>query len=108
MPALLIASTKPRVGKTAFAALLASRLLEQGKKVGLASGASDNSTDLEAFKTLVGDAAVADSPSNVEGDVSIVEGLSGDTAGNLRIAEELDARVVLIAELDDEVVGPAK
>ena len=108
MPALLIASTKPRVGKTAFAALLASRLLEQGKKVGLASAASDNSTDLEAFKTLVGDAAVADSPSNVEGDVSIVEGLSGDTAGNLRIAEELDARVVLIAELDDEVAGPAK
>ncbi len=107
MPALLIASTKPRVGKTAFAALLAARLIEQGRKVGLASGASDSSTDLEAFKALVSDATVADSPSNVKGDVSIVEGLSGDAAGNLRLAEELDARIVLIAELDDDAAGAA-
>ena len=107
MPALLIASTKPRVGKTAFAALLAARLIEQGRKVGLASGASDSSTDLEAFKALVSDAAVADSPSSVKGDVSIVEGLSGDAAGNLRLAEELDARIVLIAELDDDAAGAA-
>ncbi len=107
MPALLIASTKPRAGKTACAALLASRLLEQGRKVGLASGAPDSSVDLDAFRTLVSDAQVADSPSSVGGDVSIVEGLSGDTAGNLRIAEELDARIVLIAELDDELAGAA-
>ncbi len=108
MPALLIASTKPRVGKTAFAALIASRLLDTGRKVGLASGASDSDGDLDAFRTLVGEAATADSPSSAGGDISIVEGLSDDTAGNLGIAGEIDARIVLIAELGDEIMGPAE
>ena len=108
MPALLIASTKPRAGKTAFAALLASRLLEQGRKVGLTSGAPDSDIDVQAFKTLVENASVTDSPSEIESDISIVEGLSGDAAGNLRIAEELDARIILIAELGDQIAAPAK
>lgn len=121
MPTLLVVSTSPGSGKTAFAASYAARLLADGATVSLgkAFGAADDA-DVAAMRTLV-DGASAISPVDASGTpsddqirqaaqavgvndssaVSVVEGLAGDHAANRTLADELDASVVLVAGQSD-------
>ena len=118
MPTLLVVSTSPGSGKTAFAASYAARLLADGATVSLgkAFGAADDD-DVAAMKALVSGAnsiapvAVNSAPSDDQvkqaaqsigsGGLSVVEGLSGNHAVNRSLADELDASVVLVAGQSD-------
>ncbi|MFP6594884.1 MAG: DRTGG domain-containing protein [Dehalococcoidia bacterium] len=121
MPTLLVVSTSPGAGKTAFAATYAARLLADGATVSLgkAFGAVDD-VDAAALNTLVDGAKTID-PIVVSGDptddqvkqaaqaaggsdssaVTVIEGLSGNHAANRSLADELDASVVLVAGQSD-------
>ncbi|NQW17229.1 MAG: phosphotransacetylase family protein [Chloroflexi bacterium] len=112
MPALLITSVSPRQGKTAVAALLASRIASDGKSVGIATVDEGVVGPLSAL--LPGIAvrsgapdAIRSAASEAGGDATIVEGLSGDVEGNRKIADELDARVIVVGELSDDLAGAA-
>lgn len=125
MATLLIASTRPGAGKTAFTAWLASRMVDAGTRVGIAKAYGDAelaaaNEETAAFRSLVPDAAVADpapdgaAPSEVARIVSelgaqatLVEGLAASPDANRALAEQLDARVVLIADLDDPIAEAA-
>ncbi len=122
MATLLIASTRPGAGKTAFAAWLATRLLRDGASVGLTKAVSPgDDPDADIFKALVPDAITADPSSPDSGpdavakaigalksDVNIVEGVASDSEANRQLADALDARVVLVAALDDDIVEEAQ
>ncbi|MDA1257808.1 MAG: DRTGG domain-containing protein [Chloroflexi bacterium] len=115
MPTLLVVSTSPGAGKTAFAATYAARLVADGATVSLgkAFGTSDD-TDAISLRTLVGEATPVDpiafpgdAPSADQvrqvaqavsgaGGISVIEGLSANHALNRSLADELDASVVLI------------
>lgn len=121
MATLLIVSTTAGAGKTAFATWLATRLMDGGGKVALtktiASASGDEADpDAAAFKTLAPAAlsvppspadAVAEAIGGLSADTVIVEGLAADSEGNRGLAEELDARVVLITGLHDDIVDSA-
>ena len=117
MPALLVVSTSPGAGKTAFAATYSARLLADGATVSLgkAFGAVDD-VDAAAMKTLVAGAKAIDpiaasgAPSEDQvrqaaqaaggsgaSAVAVIEGLSGEHDSNRLLADELDAGVVLLA-----------
>lgn len=102
MPALLITSVSPRQGKTAVAALLATKIASEGKSVGFATN------DEVVSALLPGINVQTAGPSEAGGDVTIIEGSSGDVAGNLKIAEELDARVIVVGELNDDLASAAQ
>lgn len=125
MTTLLVASSRPGVGKTAFAAAFAAHLLDSGRKVALAKAPDDaqnTSAESDLFKTLVPRAvtpaepmargdfnAVAQTLTGLarDADVTIVEGWDDDAA-NRRLADALDARVLWLAELrdfQDDIVG---
>ncbi len=107
MPALLIASTTPGAGKTTVAALLAARFAAENSSVTLAGAAASNPEQIAALVAMLAGVTVVDSPSASSGDTSVVEGASGDTEANLKLAQELDARVVLIAGITDEIIPAA-
>ena len=121
MPTLLVVSTSPGAGKTAFAATYAARLLADGAAVSLgkAFGAAED-VDVVALNTLV-DGAKAIDPITVSGNptddqvkqaaqaaggsdasaITVIEGLSGNHAVNRSLADELDASVVLVSGQSD-------
>jgi BioD-like phosphotransacetylase family protein len=121
MPTLLVVSTSPGAGKTAFAATYAARLLADGAAVSLgkAFGAAEDA-DVLALNTLV-DGAKAIDPITVSGNptddqvkqvaqaaggsdasaITVIEGLSGNHAVNRSLADELDASVVLVSGQSD-------
>ena len=121
MPSLLVVSTSPGAGKTAFAASYATRLLEDGTSVSLGKAfGSASDGDATAMRELVLGAdsinpvKVDGTPSDDQikqaaqvisgaesGVISIVEGLSGNHTANRALADELDASVVLIARQSD-------
>ena len=100
-------------------------MIAEGAKVGIAKAYGDaglEKTDEEtaAFRSLVPDAAVADpapegaAPSEVariagelDTQATLVEGLAASPDANRALAEQLDARVVLVADLDDPVAETA-
>ena len=125
MPNLLVVSTSPGAGKTAFAATYAARLLADGATVSLGKAfGAPGDADVAALKTLVEGAAQiepvavkGDAPSDEQvrqaaqaadgagkdtgaGAIAVIEGLSGDHPGNHAVnralADELDASVVLV------------
>ena len=99
MPSLLITSVSSRQGKTAVVALLAIKIASDDKSVGIATSDENTAT---ALATLLPDVNVQTAAREVGGDITIIEGLSGDVAGNLKIADELDARVIVVGELNDD------
>ena len=101
MPALLITSVSPRQGKTAVAALLATKIASDGKSVGLA-------TSDESAAAILPGINVQSAASEASGDVTIIEGSSSDIAGNLKIADDLDARVIVVGELNDDLAAAAQ
>ncbi|MDP6822190.1 MAG: DRTGG domain-containing protein [Dehalococcoidia bacterium] len=121
MPTLLVVSTSPGAGKTAFAATYAARLLADGASVSLGKAFSAvDDPDVTAMKELVDGAtpidpvAVTGTPTedqvrqaaqaaggNDASAVSVVEGLSSDHAVNRSLADDLDASVVLVSGQSD-------
>lgn len=133
MSTLLIASTTPGAGKTALACWLASKLVAGRRRPGLvrafarAGAASD--ADAESMARLVPEAVagepvrlqstfpqfseIADAARSIArlndpANPIIVEGLSGAPELNRRLAEELDAQVLLVAGWGDDPVPMAK
>ncbi len=106
MPALLITSVSPRQGKTAVAALLATKIASDGKSVGIAT--SDEATATTLSTLLPGINVQTADPGKISGDITIIEGPSDDVAGNLKIADELDARIIVVGELNDDLVAAAQ
>jgi BioD-like phosphotransacetylase family protein len=121
MPTLLVVSTSPGAGKTAFAATYAARLLSDGATVSLGKAFADSDDiDAAAMSSLVA-GATAIEPVSVSGApsddqikqaaqaaggsdasaISVIEGLSGNHAANRSLADELDASVVLVAGQSD-------
>ena len=107
MPALLIASTTPSAGKTAIAALLTARFAADNSSVTLVGAAASNASQIAALDAMLAGVTLTESPSASGDDTTIVEGTSGDAEANLKLARELDARVILIAGLTDEIVPDA-
>jgi BioD-like phosphotransacetylase family protein len=105
MPALLITSVSPRQGKTAVAALLATKIASDGKSVGIVTPDENTAASLSA---LLPGFKVQTAGPDTGGDATITEGLSGDVAGNLKIADELDARVIIVGELSDDLASAAQ
>ena len=106
MSALLITSVSPRQGKTAVAALLATKIASDGTSVGISTTDEDTTTSLSAL--LPGINVQTADPGEVDGDITLVEAPSGDVAGNLKIADELDARVIVVGELTDDLASAAQ
>ncbi len=102
MPSIIISSISQSSGKSALAAAVISRLRFDGVEVDSAVGTG---------KLFVGDRGVSQvsvDDIDASGDsVSIIEGSSGDAKYDLDLAERLDASVVLIAGLDEDVGSAA-
>jgi len=131
MAAVIVASTKPRAGKTALAACLVARFAGAGWKTAVAKAfaAGEDDPDAAAFRNLLPDAAGAD-PVRFSGDLPgdgetgeaieritalahgrdavVIEGLAGAAERNLSLARALEGRVVLVAPFGDDPVAEAR
>ena len=98
MPSIIISSISDSAGKSALAAVTISRLRYDG--VGVVSGADTG----ELFSQDSGVKQVASADIDASSDsVSIIEGSAGDPEADVALAEKLDASIVLVAELDEDV-----
>lgn len=133
MPTLLIVSTTPGAGKTAVACWIAANYVAAGRKPALtrafARPGAEGERDTEAVARLV-PGAVGGSPtklqstfpqfteiSNAAASINrlteqaapiIVEGLSGSPELNLRLADELDAQILIVSAWGDDPLAAAK
>ena len=102
MPSIIISSTKESKGKSALAAAVISRMRYDGISVESTADTGNLFSDDDGVNTV--------SPNDIDPSatsVSVVEGSSGDPEADLELAERLDANVVLIAGLDDDVASSA-
>ena len=100
MPSIIISSISESAGKSALAAVTISRLRYDG--VGVVSGADTG----ELFSQDSGVKQVASDDIDSSSDsVSIIEGSAGDPEADVALAEKLDASIVLVAELDEDVAA---
>ena len=100
MPSIIISSISESAGKSALAAVTISRLRYDG--VGVVSGADTG----ELFSQDSGVQQVASDDIDASSDsVSIIEGSAGDPEADVALAEKLDASIVLVAELDEDVAA---
>lgn len=122
MPTLLIVSITQGAGKTTLAATLAAHLGEGDRKTGLAkaytaSPAVEEDLDFQVFRSLLPATAspppsplgsppsrVSEAIAKLDSALNIVEGLSGETEVNSQLAIALDARVIVVAGLKDDIV----
>ena len=102
MPAIVFASISSTVGKSAIASSVAQHLAGAGKRV-VASGSLAAALEGHERIKFADDAA----PRVPRGSVGVFEGVSGDSADVMRVADELDAHVVLVANLGEDVVSAA-
>lgn len=100
MPSIVFASISSAVGKSAIAASVARHLAIAGKRV-VASGSLAAALEGLERVRFADDSA----PRVPRGSVGVFEGASGDSGDVMRIADELDAHVVLVANLGEDVVG---
>ena len=100
MPSIIISSISESAGKSALAAVTISRLRYDG--VGVVSGADTGElfSQDSGVKQVASDDIDASSVS-----VSIIEGSAGDPEADVALAEKLDASIVLVAELDEDVAA---
>ncbi len=127
MPTLIIASTSTRAGKTSLTAAVATYFSSQGKQTVVGKFGGNASSDLDAadLAALLPGAKVVDSagqhgatsPAHVATmlrgqtdatTVAVLEGVAGDVAANLALAEATDGLVILIARFGDEFVPIAR
>ncbi len=121
MATLIIASTSPKAGKTAVAAGLAAHFGRDGLSTALSASSNE---DAQALARIVSNAEVIKAPTwDADGlrraaavisksaghvDAVVVEGSTGQTEVDLRLSEEMDGLVVLVAGYGDNVVEAAK
>lgn len=98
MPSIIISSVSESKGKSAIAAAIISRLRHDGVSVRSVADTGDLFSDDDGVEH----AAVGEiEPSGSS--VSIIEGSSGDLEADFNLAEEVDANVILLAGIDDDV-----
>ena len=102
MPSIIISSISQSRGKSALAATVISKLRFDGVEV-------DSAVETgELFASDEGVSQVSVDNIGASGDsISIIEGSSGDSQFDLDLAERLDASVVLVAGLDEDVGSAA-
>ena len=103
MPSIIISSISESQGKSAVAATIIGRLRNDGAQVLSAAGTGDLFSGDDGVKKVAAD-VIQPSAS----DVAVIEGSTGDVAAHLELAEKLDANVVLLAEMDEDVRSAAE
>ncbi len=98
MPSIIISSVSESKGKSALAAAIISRLRYDGVSVRSTADTGDLFADDDGVEQV---AISQIEPSSST--VSIIEGSSGDPEADFNVAEEVDANVILLAGLDDDV-----
>ena len=125
MPTLIVVATSPGAGKTALTAAFSAHLATGDRIVNTAtawasSGSDSGDADLRA---TLGDSAASqplgsesDSTATVagrvkeltsSGQITVIEGKTGDHATNLALAEETDGLIVLVAQAADDILSAA-
>lgn len=102
MPAIVFASISSAAGKSAIASSVAQHLADSGKRV-IASSSLKAALEGRERVRFADDSA----PRVPRGSIGVFEGASGDSADVMRLAEALDAHVVLVAHLGEDVVAVA-
>lgn len=102
MPAIVFASISGSAGKSSVVSSVAHHLADSGKRV-VVSGSVNAALEGHERVKFADDAA----PRVPRGSVGLFEGASGDPEDVTRLADELDAHVVLVAGLGEDVVGAA-
>lgn len=98
MPSIIISSASESKGKSALAAALISRLRYDGVSVQSVADTHALFADDSGVEQISVDQIEPSGSS-----VSIIEGSSGDPSADFNLAEEVDANVILLAGLDDDV-----
>ena len=98
MPSIIISSTRESNGKSAVAAAIISRLRHDGISVESAADTGILFSDDNGVRAV--SSTEIDASSN---SVAIVEGASGNPSEDLELAERIDANVVLLAGIDEDV-----
>ena len=123
MPPLIIASTKPRMGKTSLVASIAHILGSESSdiKIGVLPSNENAQKDIENIKKLLsrkkrcqitqdfflGSKNKKKSFSDILKSKGIIEG-SDDVRSNMSLAEDLDGRILLIVNFGDDIINIAK
>ncbi|MYA60802.1 MAG: hypothetical protein F4X40_09695, partial [Chloroflexi bacterium] len=103
MPSIIISSVSESKGKSALAAAIISRLRHDGVSVRSVA----DTGDLFAGDDGVDQIEIGQiEPSGSS--VSIIEGATGDPETDFNIAEQVDANVILLAGIDDDVNDAVK
>ena len=102
MPSIIISSISASKGKSALAAAIISRLRHDDVPVVSAADTGDLFVSDDGVQTVAAE-AIDPSPSSV----SVIEGSSGDPSSDINLAEKLDANVILLAGLDEDVKSAA-
>ena len=102
MPSIIISSLSESIGKSALAATVISRLRNDGVEVQSAVDTGGLFADDGGVERVNADDVQASALS-----VSIVEGSSGDHQSDVELAERLDASIVLVAGLEEDVASAA-
>ena len=98
MPSIIISSVSESKGKSALAAAIISRLRHDGVSVRSVADTGD------LFAGDVGVEPVAISEIDPSGSsISVIEGTSGDPEADFNLAEEIDANVILLAGVEDDL-----
>ena len=103
MPSIIISSVSESKGKSALAAAIISRLRHDDVSV----TSTADTGNLFADDSGVEQVAIGQIEPSAS-TVSIIEGSSGDLETDFNLAEEVDANVVLLAGIDDDVNQAAK
>ena len=119
MPPIIIASTKPRIGKTAFVASLSKILSTSNNiKIGVISNKENSNIDYENLKNLLSKNKKCELlkdfyknkklPSSISNKTkSIIEG-TDNIKNNFDLAEETDGMIILIANYSDQIIKISK
>ena len=102
MPSIIISSISASKGKSALAAAIISRLRHDDVSVISAADTGDLFVSDDGVQTVAAEAIDPSAPS-----VSVIEGSSGDPSSDINLAEKLDANVILLAGLDEDVKSAA-
>ncbi len=98
MPSIIISSISASKGKSALAAVIVSQLRHDDVSVLSAADTGDLFATDDGVQEVVA-SAIEPSASSV----SVIEGSSGDPTSDVELAEKLDANVILVAGIDEDV-----
>ena len=98
MPSIIISSVSESKGKSALAAAIISRLRYDGVSVRSVAETGDLFADDGGVEQVAIDRIEPSGSS-----VAVIEGSSGDPEADFNLAEEVDANVILLAGIDDDV-----